>query len=259
MIATKEKLWIKEWHGLDRLFNAWTDSGAMKSSEWRHEINMFKWIMSQVKTNKVTFIELGAGWGEWCLAATGLVRYRKINTQVKEVYCIAVEAEPTHCQWIKETFRRNNIHGEFIEAVVSDKVDIKNFFIAKNPSKEYGQKELPFYKAIGAKLSGIGSYKRVTSITVDDITKNYQNIFIHCDIQGNEVKMIEGSFNALIANKIDWMMIGIHNENYNSKIAQMLSPYMTLEFDYLPRNKYIIKGTEVEFQDGLQIYRRRNY
>src|SRR5215212_6203606 len=59
----------------------------------------FEWIalveaVSEARDTFV-FVELGAGYGRWCVRAAlaaGDLRFE----------CTAVEAEPTHCRWLRE-------------------------------------------------------------------------------------------------------------------------------------------------------------
>lgn len=252
-------MWIKEWHGLERLSDAWIDKGQLESSEWHHEIETLCQLFERIPHNSITFLELGAGWGEWCLAATGIIRNNIVKTKIKNVYCIGVEAEPTHYKWLQESFTHNKIDGRCVHAVVSDKIGESKFTVTNHPETEYGQSsELPIYKQIGLRLLNLGKTQTIQCVTIDNLLLYGKNpVFIHCDIQGSELKAFQGASKSLDNGKICALMVGIHKMKFTERIPKLMDKngFQQL-YNYFPNTEYNIGGKNVAFQDGLQVYTR---
>jgi len=87
--------WLQMWHGNHRLAKCWDDK-LTNTSERDFEIDCFLSILAEIKKDSVRMFELGAGYGEWCLALDGVLKHKLIQTQIKSYRCLAIEAEPTH-------------------------------------------------------------------------------------------------------------------------------------------------------------------
>src|SRR4051794_17567633 len=56
---------------------------------------------------RFTMVELGAGWGRWL--ANGAAAARQLGTEVR---LVAVEAEPTHFEWLRLHLETNGVDAE---------------------------------------------------------------------------------------------------------------------------------------------------
>ena len=119
------------WYGLKRLEKCWSPQAIQNLkdiesslnyrgvlSERQFEVDCFLSILADIETDEATIYELGAGWGEWCMAMKGAVQNRVIPLSIKDCYCIAVEAEPAHCEWAMEHFANYDIKGEVVYGAV---------------------------------------------------------------------------------------------------------------------------------------------
>ena len=76
------------------------------------DLECFEWadIMDAVSSAREQFIffELGAGYGRWAVRAARLLE--RVNPL--PLTLVAVEAEPTHFEWLREHFRDNGIDSD---------------------------------------------------------------------------------------------------------------------------------------------------
>jgi len=99
----------------------------------------FEWIdlleAAAAAKGRFTMMELGAGWGRWTARAAAAA------TQLGLPYTlVAVEAEPTHFQWLKESLKENGVRMEdcrMVQAAVTAKDGTVGFHVGDPNS--YGQ------------------------------------------------------------------------------------------------------------------------
>lgn len=268
------KDWKQCWYGLYRLkdcysVEAWGDfkdseeeaheSGYLGEREL--EVDIFLSILEEIQKEYVTFIELGAGYADWCLALNGVIRNKLTKTNIKETTCYAVEAEPTHIDWCIKHFKQWKIKGEVIPCIISDKNGRNKFAIDKDPASNYGQS---IFKT-DSTLSTIGNILRRKTITIyslklDSLLK-LQDIdtvdIIDMDVQGNEVRVVKGAMQAIQEGRIDYWKIGTHGAKYNRQLNKLLNPYYDLVVDVYPNSVGGVNGLKAKVQDGIQVYKRK--
>ena len=256
--------WVKEWHGLYRPRECFIEH--KKDYERWFEVDCLLSILQDVKKSTVTMIEIGAGWGEWCLATAGVIRHNLIPTKFKDYFCIGIEAEPTHYKWMQDSFTSQNINGMALHGLLSDTNKPQRFNIG-SPSSWYGQ------SAVFAGMNPLSWLYRLTkpsitvpSFTMDDVIYKYliryanlsdSSIIVNMDIQGMEEKVIRSSLKLIEHSSIDYFIIGTHSKRANIQILKMLEPYYVSVIDLLPRSKTYFDGSIIECFDGLQIFVRK--
>ncbi len=266
--------WYQCWHGLSRLRecelgNVWHK--FMKEQDEAHklgylgeaelEVDIFLSIIGNIKSPNAMFIELGAGYGEWCLAFNGVIRNRLVDTLVESVRCYAIEAEPQHIAWAEKHFRHWCIKGEIVPFVISDRNGHCKFAIAENPGTTYGQ-GVTYSDDLIRTAYNILRRKSilVTSITLDSLVKTYHinHIdLIDMDVQGNEVRVANGAMESIKEGLIDYWKIGTHRRKHNDKRGEMLSPHYDLVVDVYPNSVGGVDGLLAKVDDGIQVYQRK--
>lgn len=262
--------WTQTWYGLPRLTECKSivannradkdidkahNSGVLYEREY--EIECFKKIVSYIQSKEAVFMEVGAGYGEWCLAFQGVLKNKLVETKVQEVRCYAVEAEPQHFRWCTDHFLTHNLLGNVIYGAVSDKNGKAKFSIDQHPADCYGQS---ITRGNGI-IRTIGNIIKRDSIvvptyTIDTIFLNYDINHVdlmHIDIQGAEYRILKGMKRALDLKRIDVFMIGTHNPKWNDKIIDALEADYKVLLNIKPRTK----TEDVACGDGMLILQGR--
>lgn len=274
IIETPNKEWKQCWYGLSRLKECYSDKAwqQFKDAEGEAhrlgylgekelEVDLFLSILNEIKSGSITFLELGAGYADWCMALNGVIRNKIIDTPIKEVKCYAVEAEPSHVLWATKHFHKWDINGNVIPAVVSDRNGYCSFAVDKDPSSNYGQ-SATFTDSILRTAGNILRRKSVSSPchTLDWMVDKHgiRHIdFIDMDVQGNEVRVTRGAMESIKAGLIDYWKIGTHGRKYNNQLREMLSPYYNLVADIYPYSIGGVDGLVAKVEDGIQVYQRK--
>jgi FkbM family methyltransferase len=233
--------------------------------EW---IDLLKSVVAARKS--YTMIELGAGIGCWAVrAAYALQQYnRKLPYRL-----IAVEAEPTHFEWMHQHFTDNGIdpnQHSLIHAAVSQAPGEVSFYVGSesgdvNPGGWYGQEltkdyevdilveEAPYGKyRIRRHASGAKSIY-VPAITLVSILDDLQQVdLIHVDIQGLELSIIGSSIDELDA-KVKRLHVGTHSREIENGLRQLLTSHgWRCLADYPSASVEQTPWGPIEFQDGIQ-------
>ena len=271
---TVGKEWKSCWYGLARLNECYAEKAwqVFKDTEKKAhsigclgerelEVDLFLSIMAEIKNKEMIFVELGAGYADWCLAVNGVIRNKLIDTKVKKAFCYAVEAEPQHIKWIIRHFKQWSICGEVVPCIISDKNEECKFSVDADPSSNYGQ-SVTYTDSI---LRTVGNLLRrksvmVYSLTIDFLVSMYKIPYIDyidMDVQGSETNVIRGAMNTIKDGRIDYIKIGTHGAKYHKQLKELLSPYYELIVDILPFSIGGINGLKAQVQDGIQLYKRK--
>ena len=266
--------WKQCWYGLYRLQECYSDEAwqQFKNAEAEAhklnclgerelEVDIFLSILKDIKSSSVTFMELGAGYGDWCMALNGVVRNRLIKTDIREPICYAVEAEPKHIEWLLEHFKKWNIKGDIFPCVISDRNGMCKFAVDVDPSASYGQ-SVAYTDSPIRTAGNLLRRKMITmySLKLDSLLKmkKIDHIdLIDMDVQGNEVRVIRGASESIDEGKIDYWKIGTHGKKYNKKLEKILTPYYDLLVNVYPYSIGGVDGLLAKVEDGIQVYRRK--
>ena len=234
----------------------------------------FEWIdlLESVVAARKSYImtELGAGLGRWAVRAACALQH---HNQKLPFRLIAVEAEPTHFEWMKLHFSDNGIdpnQHSLVHAAVSDKPGEVSFYVGTNrgdiaPDGWYGQKltkdyevdilveEAPYGKyQVRRHASGAKSIT-VPAITLVSILDDLDQVdLIDSDLQGAELSVIRSSIDELDA-KVKRPHIGTHGRETENELRQLLaSRGWRCLADYPCFSLEQTPWGPIEFQDGVQ-------
>ena len=202
----------------------------------------FEWLdlLESIKAWKpgsgpYTFMELGAGYGRWSVRAAFARKLARI---------IAVEAEPTHFDWLRQNFVDNGLKSDrhkLIHAAVSD-VSTGCLFLHGRPSEWYGQ------RIAGPGESGLST----KSVTLSQLLEHEFVDLIDMDIQGHEFVVIQAGLGALNA-KVKRLHIATHSPEIESDLRVLLWNYGWKALHLFGTGqKYQTEVGVIEFQDGVQ-------
>jgi FkbM family methyltransferase len=230
------------------------------------EKDCFLSVLADIQREHVNMFELGAGWGEWCLALAGVIDYKIIPIVPVSYRCLAVEGEPTHYRWIKEHFESQNINGIAVHGAVSNKNGTCRFGVHA-PDSSYGQ-AISFHKLTVRKTIWdlynfiLRKTIEVPMYTIDHLIQAY--VFDHVDIidmdvQGAEYEVLLGAAESINDDLIDYLLIGTHDRKINVELRRLLSPKFDSIIDIYPKSVGIVDGfAPIRCQDGIQLYKRKN-
>lgn len=230
----------------------------------------FEWVdlLSAVVAADQRFVmlEIGAGFGRWGVRGA---RAAKL-VGVPQVLIGFAEAEPTHCCWLRQHVCDNGLLPEetlIWECAVSDRAGETFFYTSmpdgkgvNGPGLWYGQsisREEPSDPSTEAKAevrfaSGYGGV-RVKVKPLSELMEGLGTIdLIDMDVQGEELKIVEGAIDALDA-QVRRLHIGTHNAAVETGLRQILSEHGWVKIhDYAACSITRTPFGKVRFQDGVQ-------
>lgn len=191
---------------------------------------------------RFTLLELGAGFGCWITYANAIIA--KLGRQLETAYC-AVEAEPSHYEFLEEHLEFNRIPCRTIHGAVTDHDGVVHVE-AGTPFTEYGW--------------GLGTQLEVRSLSLDTILGDYPFVdLIDADLQGAESLVFPVS--QLLPKRVRKVQVATHSSLRNKpcdnhRIIQeyFLSLGWIKVTDYVP---YSFSNTYLgmmQFIDGMQTW-----
>jgi FkbM family methyltransferase len=215
-----------------------------------------------------TMMELGAGFGRWSVRAAFAAQQ-----QNKRCALVAVEAEPTHFQWLMEHFRENALDPadhSVIHGAVANRSGTASFCVeAPNggpPEAWYGQaivdpaddvEGVDTRQYLGSPIqchrSGLKSVP-VLGVTLGELAAGCNNLvdLIDMDIQGNELEVISAEI-VTLNDKVKRLHIGTHSPEIEQGLRTLLRRHgWACHADYGMNSTCETPWGIVQFQDGVQ-------
>jgi len=199
----------------------------------------FEWItlLEAVTSAKdrFTMMELGAGWGRWSVRAASACQ------QSLPYYLVAVEAEPTHFQWLLQNLQDNGVKPEdcrLIQAAVTDR-DGKVGFQVGDAADSYGQ--------------SIGGSTEIEAVTLPTLLRPLEIIdLIDMDVQGAEFDILALA-SEVLTRKVKRVHVGTHTGELHENILKF---FRTLgwhpHFLFHGESADTTPWGRINFQDGSQ-------
>jgi FkbM family methyltransferase len=186
-----------------------------------------------------TMLELGAGFGRWTAnAALALRRLKNLPHTL-----IAVEAEPTHFEWLTQHLADNLLNPKnlrLVRAAVAVSDGIVGFHVGE-PANWYGQY--------------IGGSHPVEAVSLKSLLGPLKSVdLVDMDIQGAELEVLEAA-----AQDLDEKVKRVHVGTHGAEIEQGLHQVFTL-LGWKCLRSFPCGGTvetewgRIRFQDGVQTW-----
>lgn len=194
--------------------------------------------------NEFVMMELGAGWGPWTANAAAAVR------QHSRLPCrlIAVEAEPTHFEYLKQHLQENGVdlnQCQLIQAAVADRDGRVGFYTGETsfggPTDWYGQ--------------FIGGPTEVEAVSLDSLLRPLEKVdLIDLDVQGVELDVLQSAAGQ-VNQKVKRVHIGTHSEMIEIGLRSLFALLGWKKiWDYPCGTVQETPWGEISFEDGVQTW-----
>lgn len=218
---------------------------------------LFEWIalLGAISTarGRFCFAELGAGWGRWSASAAALCRQRSIPFDL-----IAIEAEPSHFEWMKLVFSDNGIDPDdhfLVLGAVGDSDGELLLAGPDDPLRSYGNRAIEeSERADWEKLPGY-VLRPVRSLSLKTLFERHPYVdLVDVDVQGSEVAVVSGGMHTL-NEKVGAVHIGTHSHEIEAALAAVFAAH-----GWLSAFSFPCLGTSetpfgaVTFGDGVQTW-----
>ena len=211
-------------------------------SEHDVEMQCFLNVLAALGDRKhITFMELGAGRGDWSLMLDVVVNRELLaDCGIESFYILALESEPRHYYWCNQHLsaqikcyrhglvpmlpgpQKNREWGLWPGAVWWQRGWV-NFTADLDPRLNYG-----------GCVSPNGNLK-VRAYTLEDLVHEHTHVgradFIHMDVQGAEAEIFENSVDFLNTWAIDYLQIGCHYPEGNERLVKAVEKWYNVILD----------------------------
>jgi FkbM family methyltransferase len=165
----------------------------------------FEWIdlleAAASAKNRFTMMELGAGFGRWTARAAAAAQQLGLP-----YFLVAVEAEPTHFEWLIQNLQDNEVKPEdcrLIHAAVTGKDGTVGFHVG-DPANDYGQ--------------SIGGSTEIQAVSLSTLLLPLNLVdLIDLDIQGAELEVLEAA-SAPLVQKVKRVHVETHSARVHSGV-----------------------------------------
>jgi FkbM family methyltransferase len=205
--------------------------------EW---VDLLEAVVSAEK--HFTMLELGAGYGRWTVnAAAAVCAYSGLPTTL-----VAVEAEPTHYQWLEQHCRDNSVAARTVRAAITAQPGEVEFAVG-NPAGWYGQ-------AIADGSWSPEEVEVVAGVTLSSLLAEHDRVdLIHMDVQGVEADVLEEARHEL--QRVRRLHIGTHGREQEERIRNLFTDLSwSAANDYPSAAPAVTPWGEMTFQDGVQTW-----
>lgn len=218
-----------------------------------HNEHYFDWIATLMAVKKAEGVfrmaELGAGWAPWLIRGALAARQ---NDTITDTELLAVEADPTHFEWINEHFTDNGLDPDthqILFGAASGEPGVLRFPVIENPDEDYGAS----LRAAKGNIPVI----EVRAYTMAEILEHFTGPldFLHVDIQGAEYDLLPGAM-QLLGQSVKQIMIGTHlADERHEALAETFRANGWTEVMNFPRNATSkTEFGDVAFGDGFLLY-----
>jgi FkbM family methyltransferase len=238
--------------------------GAIEDYPFRGNIHgsMMEWVgtlKAVLGANNVfRMLELGAGWGPWCVV--GYIA--AVQRGISEIQVVGVEGDAGHIKYMEENFAANGLKpGSYsiIPGVVGLADGEAIFPKAKDPSEVYGgvpafptrgDDQYPFNHFMKQYSEFVDQVERVPAVSLETLMAGFPTVdLVHCDIQGSELDLFTNVI-ELISRKVKRVVIGTHSWQIDHGLIGLFSTHGWLLEG--AEDCLYLEGT---FHDGTQVWR----
>jgi FkbM family methyltransferase len=209
-------------------------------------------------TDGFRMLELGAGFGPWCVVGYLAAAQRGIP----EIMVVGVEGDAGHVEFMEKNFATNGLPPgacAIVRGVVAVADGVARFPKAKDPSQVYGagpplaasgSERDPFDFFMQGNAHMVQEVVEVPAFSLASLTARYQSVdLVHCDVQGGELELFRNGID-LASEKVKRVVIGTHSPEIDRGLIGVFAT-----------NGWVLEGAEDcfirhgLFHDGTQVWR----
>lgn len=193
--------------------------------------------------------ELGAGWAPW--AVRGALAAKQMP-HIKQVEMLAVEAEPTHFQWMLQHISDNGfdpLKHHLIHGAAAGVSGMVSFPDIDNPDEDYG-----------AGLARAAAWEKTVSVPAYTIPELLDRMsgpvdFLHVDIQGAEYDTLPPALSYLSKN-VRSIMVGTHQSDakHDNLVDMFLGEGWTEIMNYGRNRSNQTPWGQISTNDGFVLF-----
>jgi FkbM family methyltransferase len=183
--------------------------------------------------NAFRMLELGAGWGPWCVIGYIAAAQRGIS----DIKVVGVEGDAGHIKFMEENFSANHLRPDFY-SIVPGVVGLEDgealFPKAKRPSEVYGgapdfstrgDEQAPFNRFMKYCSETVDQVERVPAFSLETLMAELPIVdLVHCDIQGTELELFTNAID-LISRKVKRVVIGTHSRQIDRGLTGLFASH----------------------------------
>jgi FkbM family methyltransferase len=233
-----------------------TDRRAVHIPHPPVEEEYFEWIALLTAIANTTecfcFAEIGAGWGRWIASAAALCRQKALDFSL-----IAVEAEPSHFEWMQMVLRDNDINPEdhelFLAAAAAESGEL---LLAgrDEPLTQYGHRAIDPRQLVD--WQGLDFvFRPVEARSLGQFFDKHERIdLVDMDVQGIEHEIVAAGIDVL-NQKVRMIHVGTHSKEVETRLASVLWEHGWLNAFSFPSGRLVETCFgRVAFGDGAQTW-----
>ena len=225
------------------------EGGLHGTSEW---VGTLRSILEA--KDKLTVMELGAGWGPWLIAAHRIASLRGI----KKIDLTGVEGSAEHYGFMIDNFEVNGVSPkkhQLHHAVVGAQDGIASFPKLHVGSDDYGANAV-FADGERGAAALRGELEEIRCLSLKTLMNDKERVdLVHIDIQGHEESVIAAGIDELNA-KARRLVIGTHSRTIEGHLFDLLHAHGWVCESELPCvMRPTMDGGRFLFVDGEQVWR----
>jgi FkbM family methyltransferase len=203
--------------------------------------------------DRLTVMELGAGWAPWLVSCALAARKRGIT----DIRLIGVEGSAEHHRYMREHFMDNGLDPDAFDlhhAVVGAEDGVAYFPKLIDPVADYGASAAFEAKEHGAAAQR-GELEAVDCLSLEGLLERSGRVdLMHMDIQGHEQAVLEASMDSVDA-LVHRAIIGTHSRSIDAALLDMFSSRgWYLEYEKPARLMQTASGSLHFVDDGEQVW-----
>lgn len=218
-------------------------SGVHDEAEW---LGTLRAILEA--SDRLTVVELGAGWAPWLVSAALAVR----RFGIRNITLLGVEGSLEHVGFMQQHFLDNGIDPSdhrLLHGVVGLEDGIAYFPKLADPSNTYGAAADYLGAGQTSEMEEVSSYSLET-LLVDLPTVD----LLHCDIQGMEAQVFRAG-RDIVNQRVSRVIVGTHGRTVEAELhAQFSREGWVLEADAACMFTQVGQTLLLEL-DGTQVWR----
>lgn len=203
--------------------------------------------------DRLTVMELGAGWGPWLVSCALAARKRGIT----DIRLIGVEGSAEHHRYMRQHFTDNGLDPDAYElhhAVVGTEDGVAHFPKLIDPVADYGASaafEAEEHEAAAER----GELEAVTCLSLKGLLESSGRVdLMHMDIQGHEQAVLEAAMDGVDA-LVHRAIIGTHSRSIDAALLELFSSRgWYLEYEKPARLMQTASGGLHFVDDGEQVW-----